>query len=145
VDPLPIAALLAGLVAVATGLGLAYRRSLGRVRARPAFRGERIDPADLFPGAALGGTATIVQFSTEYCTRCPAVHRMLDGLARERDGVAHLDVDLTHRADLADRFRVLQTPTLLVLDRNGIPRSRIAGAPARSVVLDELDRLLETP
>jgi len=145
VDPVLIAVLLAGLVALATGLGLVYRRSLGRVRARPTQSGERIDPAGLVPGAALGRTATIVQFSTEYCTRCPAVHRMLDGLARDRDGVEHLDVDLTHRADLADRFRVLQTPTLLVLDRDGIPRSRIAGAPARSVVLDELDRLLETP
>jgi thiol-disulfide isomerase/thioredoxin len=144
VDPLLIAALLAGLVALATLLGLAHRRSAGRVRARPVAAAERIDPATLAPGAVLGTTATVVQFSTEYCTRCPGVHRMLDALVQERRGVVHLDVDLTHRADLADRFRILQTPTLLVLDADGVARSRLGGAPARSVVLDELDRLLET-
>ena len=142
-DPLLIAALLAGLVALAAALGLAHRRASGRVRARPVASAERIDPASLLPGAALGASATVVQFSTEYCSRCPGVHRMLDALVRERDGVVHLDVDLTRRADLADRFRVLQTPTLLVLDADGVARSRLSGAPSRSVVLDELDRLLE--
>ncbi|MWV60243.1 hypothetical protein GRS92_15530 [Rathayibacter sp. VKM Ac-2754] len=89
----------------------------------------------------LGGVATVVQFSTEFCTRCPAVHRMLADISRQRPGVVHLDVDLTHRADLADRFHVRQTPTLLVLDADGVPRTRIGGAPTRGVVLDELDRL----
>jgi hypothetical protein len=66
---------------------------------------------------------------------------MLADVSAGREGVAHLDVDLTRRADLADRFRILQTPTLLVLDADGVARSRIAGAPARAVVLAELDRL----
>lgn len=139
-DPLQIAAALLGLVALGTALGLLRRRAAGRVRARPA-PAERIDPAGLVEGAVLGPRATIVQFSTEYCARCPAVHRMLADVSAGREGVVHLDVDLTRRADLADRFRILQTPTLLVLDADGVARSRIAGAPARAVVLAELDRL----
>ncbi|KQQ04143.1 MULTISPECIES: thioredoxin family protein [unclassified Rathayibacter] len=138
-DPLVIAASLLALVALATALGLAHRRSAGRVRPTAAI--DPVDPAGLVEGAVLGGVATVVQFSTEFCTRCPAVRRMLTDVARQRPGVVHLDVDLTHRADLADRFRVRQTPTLLVLDAGGIPRSRIGGAPTRAVVLDELDRL----
>jgi thiol-disulfide isomerase/thioredoxin len=141
VDPLQIAAALLGLVALGTALGLLRRRAAGRVRARPAASAERIDPTALVDGAVLGRRATIVQFSTEYCARCPAVHRMLADVSAGREGVVHLDVDLTRRADLADRFRILQTPTLLVLDADGVARSRIAGAPARAVVLAELDRL----
>lgn len=143
-DPLLIAAALLGLLALGTVLGLAHRRAAGRVGARPAAGGERVDPSSLIEGATLGSAATVVQFSTEFCARCPGVRRMLVQVASERDGVVHLDVDLTHRADLADRFRVRQTPTLLVLDAEGIARSRIGGAPARSVVTDELDRLLES-
>ncbi|SMH47461.1 Thiol-disulfide isomerase or thioredoxin [Rathayibacter oskolensis] len=144
-DPLVIAAVLVGLVALGTALGVAHRRSSGRVRTLATPAPERIDPAGLVDGAELGGVATVVQFSTEFCTRCPAVHRMLADVAGAREGVVHLDVDLTRRADLADRFRIVQTPTLLVLDADGVARSRIGGAPARSVVVEELDRLLETP
>ncbi|WP_204162410.1 thioredoxin family protein [Rathayibacter sp. VKM Ac-2754] len=138
-DPLVVAAALAALVALATALGLAHRRASGRARSTTGV--ERIDPSGLVDGAMLGGVATVVQFSTEFCTRCPAVHRMLADISRQRPGVVHLDVDLTHRADLADRFHVRQTPTLLVLDADGVPRTRIGGAPTRGVVLDELDRL----
>lgn len=143
-DPVTIAAALAGLVTLGIVLGALYRRAAGRIAARPARTDAAINPADLIPDAVLGFRATIVQFSTEYCKRCPAVRRMLTGLAEERPGVVHLDVDLTYRADLAERFRVRQTPTLLLLDAAGVPRSRIGGTPARTLVTAELDRLEET-
>ena len=50
----------------------------------------------------------------------------------------HVEVDLTQRADLADRFRVTQTPTTLLLDADGTVRARIGGAPAPRVRV-ELD------
>ncbi|MBF4463564.1 MULTISPECIES: thioredoxin family protein [unclassified Rathayibacter] len=142
-DPLLIVGALLALVALGTLLGLLHRRAAGRVAPRPSNDSARIDPAELVDGATLGADATVLQFSTAFCTRCPAVHRMLAGVAQERPGVVHLDVDLTHRLDLAERFRIRQTPTLLVLDARGVPRSRIAGAPARAVLTEELDRLQE--
>ncbi|AND16140.1 TlpA family protein disulfide reductase [Rathayibacter tritici] len=148
-DPVTITAALAGLIAIGTALGLLHRRLTGRV-ARSADRGGgtidpgAIDPGALLPGAVLGEQATVVQFSSEVCTRCPAVRRMLGELVRQRPGVAYLDVDLTHRADLAVRLRVRQTPTLFLLDSAGTLRSRIGGAPTRAALTTELDRLLET-
>ncbi|KZX22626.1 thioredoxin family protein [Rathayibacter tanaceti] len=143
-EPVPIAASLVALVILGTALGLLHRHAAGRVSTRSPTGEAPIDPGELVPGALLGSSATVLQFSTEFCSRCPAVRRMLADVARERPGVAHLDVDLTHRADLAERFRIRQTPTLLVLDAAGIPRSRIGGPPARAVVTAELDRLQET-
>lgn len=130
----------AALVAVAVGAGIVYRRTQGRARA--VDTAEVVDPRRL--GAdGLGEEATLLQFSTEMCSRCPGVHRMLSDIAAGRDGVRHLDVDLTHRPDIAQHFRVLQTPTTLVLDRNGAIRTRFGGTPGRAVVELELTRLQE--
>ena len=130
----------AAVLAVAVGAGLAFRRAQGR--ARTVNSAEVVDPRRL--GAdGLGEEATLLQFSTEMCSRCPGVHRMLSDIADGRDGVRHLDVDLTHRPDIAQHFRVLQTPTTLVLDRTGAIRTRFGGTPGRAVVELELTRLQE--
>jgi thiol-disulfide isomerase/thioredoxin len=128
----------AALVVVTTAVGLLSRRRQGRARAVDSA--EVVDPRRI--GAdALGSEATLLQFSTEMCARCPGVHRMLSAVAADRDGVRHLDVDLTHRPDLAQHFRVLQTPTTLVLDHAGVVRTRFGGTPARAAVELELARL----
>ena len=75
------------------------------------------------------------------CARCPGVHRTLAAIADDHPGVRHLDVDLTHRPDIAKHFRVLQTPTTLVLDRHGMVQTRFGGAPSREVLELELNRL----
>jgi len=143
---LPVAlALVVALVGVATVLGVLFQRSQGRLRRRDATGvapAEAVDPTVLESGP-LGDEATLLQFSTEMCARCPGVHRMLSTVADARDGVRHLDVDLTHRPDLARRFRVLQTPTTLVLDRRGVERSRFGGPPSRTAVEAELTRLTQ--
>ncbi|KTR96874.1 thiol-disulfide isomerase [Microbacterium testaceum] len=130
--------IVAALLAATVVLGLVWRRGQGRARTVEA--GEIIDPRVLESGP-FGATATLVQFSTEMCTRCPGVHRMLSAVADDRAGVQHIDVDLTHRPDLAKRFRVLQTPTTLLLDGSGLTVRRFGGPPTRADVEHELDRL----
>lgn len=131
---------IAALVVLAAVAGVVFRLTQGR--ARTVDSAEIVDPRRL--GAdALGEEATLLQFSTEMCSRCPGVHRMLSEVADGREGVRHLDVDLTHRPDIAQHFRVLQTPTTLVLDRHGAIRTRFGGTPGRAVVELELSRLQE--
>jgi len=89
----------------------------------------------------LGEFATLLQFSTELCARCPGVHRTLASVADEHPGVLHLNVDLTHRPDIAKHFHVLQTPTTLILDKDGAIQTRFGGAPSREVLELELARL----
>lgn len=135
-----------GLPAVATAIGLAWRARTGRVRAAaPEYAdedGRDTDASALdLPPTALGSSATLVQFSTEYCSRCPGTAQQLAGVAARYDGVRHIEVDLTHRADLADRFRVLQTPTTLILDARGNASARIGGVPHLDAVHEHLERL----
>ena len=90
---------------------------------------------------SLGDVATLLQFSTELCARCPGVHRTLESIAAGREGVRHLDVDLTNCPDIAKHFHVLQTPTTLMLDGAGVVRTRFGGVPSRDVLELELNRL----
>ena len=85
-----------------------------------------------------GSRATLVQFSTEMCARCPQVRRMLGTVAARSDDLAHVEVDLTHRPDLSTRYRVLQTPTTFVIDRTGAVRARFNGVPHPQALTDAL-------
>lgn len=129
-----IAALLA--LTVAVGVYLRWRQS--RPQRHIAY--EVVEPHRL--GAdGLGQVATLLQFSTELCARCPGVHRTLSAIADDHEGVRHLDVDVTHRPDITRHFHVLQTPTTLLLDRNGVVQTRFGGVPSREVLELELARL----
>ena len=131
--------LVLALVAVATVLGLVYRATQGRIRDVADNEATVLTPADVGSQVPFGTAATLVQFSTEFCSRCPGTHRLLTQIADGRPGVAHVDIDLTHRADLASRFGVLQTPTTLILDGAGRVHARVVGAPHRADVLRHLD------
>ncbi|TYL52262.1 TlpA family protein disulfide reductase [Agromyces mariniharenae] len=139
------------LPAAAAAIGLAWRSRAGRVRT--VHDGGRAgDDAATSTTAtasrdlgvateAFGDSATLVQFSTAYCSRCPATARELASIADDYPGVRHVEVDLTHRPEVADRFRVLQTPTTLILDARGATTARIAGVPRSHEVRDRLDEL----
>lgn len=126
-----------GLVALATILGLIWRAQQGRVSRRAGY-----DALALPDGVTLGRGATLLQFSTEVCSPCRATHTVLGGIAESMDDVAHVDLDLTHRPDLASRYNILQTPTTFILDAHGVVRARIGGAARRDSVQAELDRIL---
>jgi len=130
--PIAIALSLAGLVALATVLGLAWRATTGRVSTRSG--GARAGDLVTEPGSR----ATLLQFSTEFCAPCTATRRILGEVAATTPGVSHLELDLTARPELATRFGILQTPTTLVLDPAGVVRGRIGGAPRRETVLATL-------
>jgi thiol-disulfide isomerase/thioredoxin len=136
---------LVALVGTATALGLVWQKLNGRARRTRATRGSARVDLSQFPGAPiLGETATLLQFSTEMCSPCRHTHAVLAAIATEEPAFAHIDVDLTHRSDLANRFNILQTPTTLILDRNGTIRARIGGAATRETITAELNNLLAT-
>ncbi|NUU08054.1 thioredoxin family protein [Leifsonia sp. C5G2] len=130
---------LVGLVAVATAAGLIWRATTGR--AREVRRTEVVQAAEVGV-EPFGGRATLLQFSTAFCAPCRSTARVLDGVADDLDGVRHVEVDLTHRPELADRFHILQTPTTLVLDGSGAVRARIGGAARSDDVRTTLHRIL---
>jgi hypothetical protein len=129
---------LALLLAATVALGVFVQWRQGQPRRHIPH--EVIQP-DRLGADSLGRTATLLQFSTELCSRCPGVHRTLAEVADGRDGVRHLDIDVTHRPDIAKHFHILQTPTTLVLDGDGVVQTRFGGVPNRDVLELELHRV----
>ena len=128
------------LVLAASVLGLLWRTTTGRAR---RVRGPVVS-AEEVGAAELGARLTLLQLSTPLCTQCPPTARLLRTEAAARPGVAHVEVDVSARIALADRFQVLQTPTTLLLDADGRVRGRIGGRPRPDVLARELDLLLES-
>jgi hypothetical protein len=131
----------AALVLAASVLGLLWRTTTGRAR---RVRGAVVSAGEIGTGE-LGVRATLLQLSTPMCTQCRPTARLLDAEAAARPGVVHLEVDVSERIALADRFHVLQTPTTLLLDARGRVRGRIGGRPRPETLARELDLLLESP
>jgi hypothetical protein len=130
------------VLAAASAAGWGFRLRNGRFRAlAPAADPARtLTAADL--GAPLGQRATLVQFSTEFCTYCGPTRELLTEVARSRDGVALVEIDAAQRLDLARRLNVLSTPTVLVLAPDGSIARRASGLPRRSDVLAAVSGVL---
>lgn len=131
------------LVALTAAVAFGGIRMLtdGRVRAaRPAPGG--LSSATL--GQPLGRTATFVQFSAPVCAPCRTTARLLGELTAGRDGVAHVELDVTDHLDVVERLGINRTPTVLLLDGAGTVRNRIVGTPRKAEVEQALARLDDT-
>jgi len=132
---------LVALLVVATLAYLWWNRRQGVVR-QVEIPGA-LTPADL--GAARGARATLVQFSTPMCAKCPPTKALLVRIAAEYPGVVHTDIDAEQRLDLARRLDIMRTPTTLLLDADGVVVARMNGAPNESQVRSALDALPPGP
>jgi thiol-disulfide isomerase/thioredoxin len=135
-------------VASAAGFGMRHRqgrfRSPGEAAAVPSAAPDTIlTAADL--GAPLGVRGTLVQFSSEVCAYCGPTRELLAEVARDRDGLAFVEIDATERFDLTRRLRVFSTPTVLVLAADGSIAGRASGRPSKSDVLAAVGTVVGEP
>lgn len=146
------------VLAASSAAGFALRLRQGRFRAPGASRASRaasrtvaadsaqpaaaaaLTAADL--GAPLGERATLVQFSTEFCTYCGPTRELLTEVSRGREGVAFVEIDAAQRPDLVRRLNVLSTPTVLVLTADGSVARRASGRQRKSDVLAAVGSVL---
>lgn len=128
------------VVVLALALGVVMRARGGRVRVSEG--GTALDLPGL-PAAGDDGRRppTVVQLSSPYCATCPTTRRLIAEVLAGRSDVRRHEVDLAEHPELARRLRVLQTPTLLLLDGRGVETARIGGAPSAAVLSAAIDRL----
>lgn len=138
-------ALISVLVAFGLAAGFWWKARTGR--AKLVRSGELVDLSKLKadrsgkPVQSFGKQATLLQFSTEVCSACVATARLFRELEKATPGLKHIEVDITDRMDLAAHFSIMQTPTTLILDKYGMVKARIGGAPRPNVISEELEKL----
>ena len=92
-------------------------------------------------GSALGEEATILQFSSAFCTPCRATRSTLRSVISHYPKIKHVEVDAESNLDLVRRLDIRQTPTTLFLNSVGKEIARAVGAPKRDQVFDALERI----
>ena len=124
---------------LAIGYGYWYRHRDGKVKARSASVNRlRIEPTEI---GSLGERATLLQFSSAFCTPCRATRVILAEVAAQSPGVRHIDVDAEHQLELVRKVGILSTPTTLILDSKGYEVARAVGAPRKAQVVASLDAI----
>ena len=90
----------------------------------------------------LGERATLLQFSSAFCTPCRATRVVLSDVAGMVPGVVHIEVDAESHLDLVRQLDITRTPTVLVLDATGRIRTRATGAPRKADVIAALGEVV---
>ena len=122
------------VLALASAYGFWLKRTRGNVKAKnvsAVLTAEKI-------GGPLGSRATLVQFSTAFCTPCRATRALLTNIVQDLADVVHIDIDAEVQLELVRELNILSTPTTLILDSTGQEVGRAVGAPKRDQVLKAL-------
>ena len=136
---------LAGLVLLASLFGLVLSSKSGQ--ARKIKNGEQVDLSEIKAikngksVTKLGKDITLLQFSSDFCSSCKQTSVLLESIEKSREGLLHIDLDISNRLELAKTYSILQTPTILVLNSKGVVISRIVGAPKLATIETEIERL----
>jgi len=93
-------------------------------------------------GSELGEQATILQFSSAFCTPCRATRSTLSTVVTHYPKIKHIEVDAESNLDLVRRLDIRQTPTTLFLNASGKEIARAVGAPKRDQVISALENLV---
>jgi len=130
---------LAFVLVLATGYGLWYQRTRGEFRKKKTVNGPKLTAAIV--GTELGARATMVQFSSAFCTPCRATHSLLSQMVESMKDVKHVQVDAESHLELVRELDIRSTPTTLFINSQGIEVGRAAGTPKRDQVLAALSNI----
>ena len=125
------------VLALATAYGLWYQRSRGTV----VVKSDKGLITESMIGAALGSRATLVQFSSAFCSPCRATRALLEDVTVDMADVVHVEIDAEANLELVRTLDIRSTPTTLLLDRNGQEVGRAMGAPKRDQVLSAISAI----
>ena len=123
-------ALLAILLLIATAIGLYYRKTTGLIKRKKRLQ---LLPSEF--GGAYGDRATIVQFSTTFCSACRAAKALIKDVVKDQSDIAYLEIDAESNLDLVRKVDIKSTPTTLFLDKAGFEIARATGAPKRDQLI----------
>ncbi len=129
--------LLAALAASAA-LALALRWKNGRFSSTSASTDGRERLTAEQVGAPLGDRATLVQFSSSFCSPCRATRVVLLDVAAREPGVVTVEINAEEHLEMVRELGIMRTPTVLVLDASGVVVTRASGLPRRDQVMTAL-------
>lgn len=123
---------LAIVLVAATVFGIWYQRTRGEFRKKKTVNGPKLTAAIV--GTELGARATMVQFSSAFCTPCRATKVLLEDMVKTMPDVHYAHIDAESHLELVRKLDIRSTPTTLFLNGAGVEVGRAMGTPKRAQV-----------
>ena len=123
---------LAIVLVAATGFGIWFQRTRGEFRKKKTVNGPKLNAAIV--GTELGSRATMVQFSSAFCTPCRATKVLLEDMVKTMPDVHYAHIDAESHLELVRKLDIRSTPTTLFLNGAGVEVGRAMGTPKRAQV-----------
>jgi len=122
--------LLLSLLAFLFVLGYWQRLRYGKLK---KVNGLSISEVEL--NQTLGRKATLVQFSTTFCSECRTAKAIVRDVVKDFKDITYVEVDAESNLDLVRRVDIRSTPTTIFLDSKGFEIARAKGAPKRDQLI----------
>ena len=126
------------VLSLATAYGIWDKKRSGKINVKADDR-HSVSESEI--GNSLGEHATILQFSSAFCTPCRATRSTLSSVVSHYPKIRHVEVDAESNLELVRRLDIRQTPTTLFLNAEGKEIARAVGAPKRDQVVSALNNL----
>ena len=128
--------LLGLILLLATAFGIYYRMRNGVIRKK---RRTHISETE-FSGS-YGKRATILQFSTSFCSQCRAAKSLISDTVKGQADISYFEIDAESHLELVRSVDIRSTPTTLFLDKDGYEIARATGAPKRDQLIKVINSL----
>lgn len=129
---------LGGAIVLAAALAWWLRRQEGRVRVVADLPSGAGLPEAVRAALAPAPVITLVQLSTTFCAPCRHARAVLRQVAGTTEGLAHVELDVTDRPEVAASLGVLRTPTTVAFTGDGTELLRVGGVPKGGTLVDAL-------
>ena len=102
-------------------------------------RGLQILESEL--GDKFGKRATVVIFSTTFCSECRAAKALISDVTSTLSDISYIEIDAESNLELVRKVDIRSTPTTIFLDKAGFEIARATGAPKRDQLIKAIASL----
>ena len=102
-------------------------------------RGLQILESEL--GDKYGKRATVVIFSTTFCSECRAAKALISDVTFILSDISYIEIDAESNLELVRKVDIRSTPTTIFLDKAGFEIARATGGPKRDQLIKAIASL----